>query len=215
MTGRRRPVAHFYERPDREHRQHRQLDAEKGLLEVGRDLDADVADRRHGDDPRHADEQYPDARGVVPDARGVEEVEQVLAGHLGQARHDEDVSGDDAPAAEPAGLRAERPRRPRESGAAVRVGLVELVVADRDEVHRDEGEDRDDRRLQADGDDDEAERRRQAVGRRRRGHPDHHARDEPERSGLQPFLCRTITGQAIWTRDHGSSPFRRIFCSCA
>ena len=99
-------------------------------------------------------------------------------------------AADDAPAAEPARLGAEGPGAPGEGGAAVGVGVVQLLVGVGDEQHRDEGEDRDDRGLQAvDGDDDEAERRRQAVGRRRRRHAHHHRGDQPERPSLQPLVA--------------------------
>ena len=83
------------------------------------------------------------------DAVGVEEQEHVLAGDLGEAGHDQDVGGEDAPAAEPAGLRPEGPGGPGEGRAAVGIGLVQLLVADRGEQHRDEREDDDDRRLDA------------------------------------------------------------------
>ena len=94
---------------------------------------------------------------LCADAVGVEEEEDVLAGDLGQAGHDQDVGGHDAPAAHPPGLRAEGPGPPRECGATVRVGVVQLLVAVGDEQHRDEGDDGDDGRLEAvDGDDHEA-----------------------------------------------------------
>ena len=143
--------------------------------------------------------------GVVADALGVEQLEDVLAGDLGEAGHDEDVGGDDAPAAHPSHLRVEGPRGPGEGRPAVGVGPVHLLVADRDEVHRDEGEDRHDRRLQPDGDDHEAERGRQAVGRGRRGDADDDARDQAERAGLEPFSGACPAGST--TIEATSSPF--------
>ena len=76
---------------------------------------------------------------------------------------------------EPPRLGPEGPSGPGERRAAVGVGAVQLLVGVGDEQHRDEGEDGDDRRLQAvDRDDDEAEGGGQAVGRRGRGDADHH-----------------------------------------
>ncbi len=190
VPDRRRAVTHLDQGHDGEHEQHGQLDAEKHLLEIGRDLDADVADARHQHDPDHSDQQDPAATGIAPDALGVEEQEHVLAGHLGQAGHDEEVGGDDAPTPEPSRLGPEGPGTPGESRAAIGVGVVHLLVAVGDEQHRDERQDRDDRGLQAvDRNDHEAQRGGQAVGRCGRGHPDHDGGDEPESTALQPFLA--------------------------
>ena len=93
-----------------------------------------------------------------------------------------------APAAHPAGLGAERARGPGERRAGVRLGFVELPVADGDAVHRDERQDHDDRGLEADGDHDEADRGRQAVGRGDRRERDHGAGQQTERAGLESLL---------------------------
>ena len=156
------------QRHDGEDHEHAGLDGEQPLLHVGRDLDAAVADVGHDREPGEADQQHPAARRVATDAVRAEEQEDVLPGDLRQARHDQDVGGDDAPAARvPAHPWSEHPRGPGERRAAVGIRLVQLAVADRDHPHRDEREDRDDRGLDADEEDDEAERRRQAVGRAR------------------------------------------------
>ena len=189
VPRRSRPVAHLDQGDDREDQQHGDLDAEQHLLEVGRDLDPDVADGRHGDDPPDADQEHPAAVGVAGDAVGAEELEEVVGGHLGQAGHHQDVGHDDAPAAPPPGLRPEGPGAPGERGAAVGVGAVERLVPVGDEQHGYEGDDRDDRRLQpVDGDDDEAERGRQAVGRGGGRHPHHDRGDEAEGTPLQPLV---------------------------
>ena len=78
---------------------------------------------------------------VAPRPLASNEQEYVLAGDLGQARHDHDVGGDDAPAAHPAVFGPERPGPPGESGPAVGVGVVHLLVAVGDDEHRDEGQD--------------------------------------------------------------------------
>ena len=187
LTGA-RAVAYPDERPHRHDGEHRELDAEQAFLEVGGDFDADVTDPRHHDDPADSDEQHPGARRVVTNTVGVEEVEHILAGDLGEARHDNDVSGEHTPAAHPADSRVEGSRGPREARSAVGVGLVHLLKRDRDEAHGDEREDRDDGGLHADGDDDEAERGGEAVRRCGRGDGDHDARDETEGAGLQALL---------------------------
>ena len=177
------PIADLDQGHDREDQQHRDLDAEQHLLEVGRDLDPDVADRGHGDDPPDPDQEHPAAVDVARDAVRAEELEEVVGGDLGQAGHHQDVGHDDPPAAPPPGLRAEGAGAPGERRAAVGVRAVERLVAEGDQQHGDEGADRDDRRLQApDGDDDEPEGRRQAVGRGRGGHPDHHRGDTKPRA---------------------------------
>ena len=201
------------QRGDRQHQQHDDLDAEQGLLEVGRDLDAAVADVGHQDDPDDADQQHPAAGRVGADAVGVEQQEDVLPGDLGQAGHDQDVGGDDGPAAGPAGRRAERPGGPGERGAAVRVGLVQLAVADRGRAAsaRTPGR-RLHGRLQADGHDDEAQRGREAVGRRDRRGRDHGAGDQPERTGFEALVRRLLQSAcgcgAPWLAPPSPMPMR-------
>ncbi len=195
VPDRRRAVTHLDQGHDREHEQHGELDAQQHLLEIGRDLDADVADGRHQHDPHDPDQQHPAAAGVAADPLGVEQEEEVLARHLGQAGHDEQVGGDDAPTPEPSGLGPEGPGTPGERGAAIGVGVVHLLVAVGDEQHRDERQDGDDRSLQAvDGDDHESEGGGQAVGRSGRGHPHHDGGDEPEGAALEPFLADVTRG---------------------
>ncbi len=181
-------IAHAHQGYHGQDEQHDDLDAEQGALQPGRDLDAAVADVGHRDDPQHPDEQYPGAGRVRSDALGPEEQEHVLPRHLRQAGHDEDVGRDDAPPAGPARPRAERAGGPGERGAAVRVGLVQLAVADGGEQHRDEGQDRHDGRLQADGQNDKPEGGRQAVRRGGRRHAHHDAGHEPKSAGLEAFF---------------------------
>ena len=174
MARRRVSRCHLHQSDDREQEQDRELYPEQRFLDIGRYLDPDVTDRRHDDDPRDADQQDPAAGCIRPDPVRIEEEEDVLTGDLGQACHDQDVGRNDPPPPEPACLRTKGTSRPSEGGAAVGVGVVHLLVAIGDEEHRNEGQDRDDRRLQAvDRDDHEPERGGQAVGRRGRGHPDY------------------------------------------
>jgi hypothetical protein len=173
-----RPVADLDQRGDRQDDQHHQFDSQQRLLEVRGDLYAPVTDIGHHDDPEHADKQDPAAARVLPDALGVEQQEPVLPGDLGQARHDQDIGGDDPPAASPAGPRIERAGGPGERGAAVRVRLVQLAVADRGEQHRHERQYRHGRRLQRDRADHEHQRRGDAVSRCDRGGRDDGGRDQ-------------------------------------
>ena len=117
MHRRRRvmPGPDLDQRGHREHHEHDELDAQEYLLEVRRDLDAAIADIGHRNDPDDAHEQHPAAGRVGPDGavRALDQQEHVLTRDLRQAGHDQDVSRDDAPAADPAGLRAERPASPR------------------------------------------------------------------------------------------------------
>jgi len=170
------------QRPGGEHREHDQLNREQHLLEARGQLDAAVADVGHRRDPQHADEQHPPAAGVATDAFGVEQQKDVLAGDLRQARHHQQVGGDDAPPAHPPGAGPEGAGGPGEGDPAIRHRLVQLGKTDGHEQDRDEGNDDDHGGLQADSGDDETQRGGQAVGRRRRGDPDHGAGDQPERS---------------------------------
>ena len=122
-------------------------------------------------------------RRQVVEAEQAKEYEPAICDEV---RHHDHVGDDDAPAAEPAGAGAEGTGGPGEGGAAVRLGLVELGVGDRDEVHRDERDHHDQRRLDPDdavavlGDHDVAEAGGQAVGGRRRGDPHHDAAEQAE-----------------------------------
>ncbi len=197
VTGRRVPDAHSDQGDRGEDDEDEDLHRKEDPLDAGRQLDAAVADVGEQDDEEDAHEEHPLARRVVTDPPGVEEQEAVLAGHLRQAGHDEHVGRDDAPAAEPADPRTERPGAPREGGAAVRVGLVELAVADRDEEHGHEGQHHDGGRQDADGDDDQAEGRRQAVGGGGRGHPDDNARHEAQGIRLEALVDGRLGGGGL------------------
>ena len=175
-------------RGDREHGEHDDLDRQQHLLDVGRDLDADVADPGHQDDPDDADEQDPATRRVATDAVCADEQEEVLPGNLREAGHDQDVGGENAPATHPAGLRPEGLGTPGERCATVGLASVQFLVSERDEEDRDERENDDDDRLGAGQHGHEAQRRREAVGRRGRGDADDDARDEAERTALEPLV---------------------------
>ena len=142
---------------------------------------------------------------LCPMRVGIEEQEHVLAGDLGQAGHHQDVGGDDPPATQPPRLGPEGAGGPGEGGAAVGVGGVEGLVPVGDQQHRDEGQDGDDRRLQAgDGDDHEAQGGGEAVGRRGRGHPHHYRGDEPEGTPLQALVSALLVSQLRIEMNHGA-----------
>ena len=208
VTDRGRTVAHLHECPHREDEQHRELDPEQRLLEVGRHLDTDVADHRHDHDPQDADQQHPSTGGVGTDPVGPEQQEDVLPGDLGQAGHHQYVGGDDGPPAHPAGLGTEGPHPPGEGRPAVRVGVVHLLVAVGDEQHRHEGEHRDRRGLQSDRHHDEAEGRRQAVGGGGGGDADHRAGDQAERTRLESLVLALGYRCAHRGLGHGFPPRR-------
>ena len=127
---------------------------------------------------------------------------------------------DDRPARHPAELRAHRLGHPGEAGAAVRVGFVHVVVAGRDQEHRDEADQQDRGRLRPHHRGDEAERRGEAVPRRRRGDADHHARHEADRVLLQPLVfdpaptrypataCGSGPPRSPWSRPY--APLDRV-----
>ena len=191
----RMPEVDAAERHDREHREDDDLRCEQEPLRLGRDLDADVADGAHQDDPDDARDAHPEParRGLV----GAEEEERVRARDLREARHHEHVRVEDPPAAEPAGRGTERARPPDEGRAAVGVGLVQVLEGVRDQQHRHECERHHDRRLEADARDrrDEAERGREAVRGRGRGDPDDDAGEEAERVGLEALVAHVGRGQ--------------------
>ncbi len=89
---------------------------------------------------------------------------------------------------DPAELRPHRLGHPGEAGAAVRVGLVHVVVAAGDQEHRHEADQQDRRRLQGDRGGDEAEGGGEAVAGGGRGDSDHDAGDEADRVLLQALV---------------------------
>ena len=192
---------HLEQRDDRQHDEHDDLDAEQPVLQPGRNLDAAITDVGHHRDPDDPGDGRPQRavgqiRGGLP-AEVADEGERIGARDLGQVRHHDHVGGDDAPAAEPADDGAERPRRPGERGAAVGLGLVEFLVGDRDQVHRDERDQHDGGCLDAGqqcpaAGDDEAEGGGQAVGRRRRRHADDDARHQAEGTALEALAFHGV-----------------------
>ena len=186
----RMPGPDLDERDDGEEHEDHDLGAEQPPLRAGRGLDPDITDRAHQQDPDHAGDADPQL--AVRQAGRAEQLEGVAAGDLGQACHHEHVREDQSPPAEPAGDRPERPRAPGKRRPAVRVGLVQILETERDKQHRHKREHHDDRRLEPDPDHrrDRTKRRRQTVGRRRRGDTDHHTRHEPQRTRLQALVER-------------------------
>ena len=171
---------------DGEDHQRHELHAEQVPLGARRELDPAIADPGHDDDPGDPDDRHPERRGCGP----AEQLEGVVAGDRGEARHHEHVGDDDRPAALPAEPRAHRPGHPGERRAAVRVGAVHVVVGRRDARHREERDEDHGRRLQPQTADrgDEAQRGREAVARRGRGDADDDVGDERDRVLLQALV---------------------------
>ena len=178
------------ERDRREQAQCRDLGGEQEVLGASRELDADVADRGHHDDPDCGDDA--DVEKVGRSRVESEEQERVDPGDVGESRHDDDIGDDDRPAGEPAEPRPHRPGHPGEAGAAVRVGPVHVVVGGGDQQHRDEGDDHHGRRVEPHpvDRDHEPERCREAVSRRGRRHADHQVGHPAEGACLQALLTR-------------------------
>ena len=192
---------HPDERDDGEHRQRGDLGAEQPALGARVDLDADDADQRHQPDPHDAQRGHEERRRVVD----AEQQERVLAGDLREIGHDDDVGDDDRPAAHPAGEGTEGPRRPRERGAGIGVRLVEVLVGERDEQHRDERDDEHAGRVHADAADrdDHAEDGGEAVARGGRRHPDDDARRVSDGIALEPL------GRGLGSHTHlAHSPWK-------
>ncbi len=141
----RHPVAgvHLHQRRACQQAEDDHLDAQQQILELGRDLDPDPRDVGHDDDPGDPCHRHPQVgrRQAV----GPNQQVAVGTGDLGEVCHHDHVCGEDAPATHPAPRRAKRPRRPGERRATVGLGLVQLLVGDRDHVHRNEREQHDDR----------------------------------------------------------------------
>ena len=197
------PGVHLHQRDHGERDQHDQLDAQQRVLHPGGDLDAAVADVGHEQDPHDARDGGPQL--VVGQLVQPEQAERVGARDLREVGHHDDVGGDDAPAAHPARARPERPGRPRERGAAIGLGLVQLAVGHGDEVHRHEGQQHDRGRLLARDHDDEPEARRQAVGGSRGRHADHDAGQQAQRTAFQALRpgCRPRPGRLGAVGAHG------------
>ena len=179
VPDRRGAVADLDQRDDRQHQQHGELDARgapSGSWPTPRSRRSRWPSWRRSRGCRPAGPSHCSAS--MPIAVGVEEEEQVLTGDLGQAGHDQDVSGDDGPTA-PHPVLGPKARAPQvkvvpQSG----IGVVHLLVPVGDEQHGDEGDDGDDRRLKTDGGDHESKGGGQAVGRCGGGDADDRARDQ-------------------------------------
>ena len=190
----------LHERDDREHGEDRDLRAEQEQLDAGRELDPAVADPRHQRDPHDR------AAGVIRIARGRRRrrsssrpARSVYCGSRDhrQGGHHEHVGDEDRPAVDPADPRAERARRPGERRPAVGIGAVHVLVGERDQEHRDEGDEQDRRGLHSHAlhGDDESEGRGERIGGRGRSDADDDVRGVAERTGLQPLLARGLRPQ--------------------
>ncbi|SLC72013.1 Uncharacterised protein [Mycobacteroides abscessus subsp. abscessus] len=186
----------------REGDQHHHLDGEQPVLQPRRYFDAPITDVGHDHDPDDARDRGPQhavgqARGRRP-AEVSDKSERVGTGDLGEVGQADHVGGDDAPAAQPSDDRPEGTGGPGEGGAAVRFGLVQLLIGHRDEIHRDERDQHDRGRLDpgeqgAAAGDNQSERRGETVGGRGGGKPDHHAGQQTQRSALESLaLYRDI-----------------------
>src|SRR6185437_5227156 len=88
---------------------------------------------------------------------------------------------------------------------AVRVGLVQLAVANRGQEDRDEREDRDDRRAEPDDGHDEPERGREAVRRGGRRHAHDGGGDQSQGAGLEALIYLLLDGPGPWRGAFGGS----------
>ncbi len=172
----------------REQAQRRDLGGQQEVLGARRELDPDVTDPGHHDDPDRGDDA--DVEQVGGGGVQAEEQERVDAGDVGEGRHHDDVGDDDRPARQPAEPRPHRPGHPGEAGAAVGVGPVHVVVGGRDQQHRDEGDEHHGRGVEAHpvDRDDEAQGRGEAVPGRRRGDADDQVGELAEGAGLQALV---------------------------
>ena len=155
-----------------------------------------------------------DERDVVGEQRvlgaaddPVDQRPEVDAGDLREVREHDHAGHRDTPAAHPADPGAERLRAPRERGAAVGDRVVELAVGERDEEHRDEGDDERDRRLRADGEHDEAERRDERVDGRGGGESDDGRAPQAERAGGESLSVGSVQV------DRGCSHTAKVWAS--
>src|SRR5581483_1140781 len=104
---------------------------EPTLLYAGGELDPSPADPGHQHDPDdRAGDDYPDVVDAVGPA---EELVGVDRGDVGQRGHHDHVREEDHPAVDPPEVRPHGARDPSEARAAVRVGLVEVAVGERDQ----------------------------------------------------------------------------------
>ena len=193
------------ERHHREQPEDEDLGAEQELLDARRELDAAVADPGHDRDPQHRGDD--DRRFGFAEFGEAEELEGVDRRDRRQRGHHDHVGEEDRPAVHPARHRAERARDPRERRARVGVGAVEVFVGRGDQQHRDERHEHHRGRVHADAldGDDEPQRRRQRVGRRRGGDPDHDVGEVADRVFLQALVHHP--------RGIGCTGFRDA-CSC-
>ena len=151
-------------------------------------LDAAIADPRHQRDPH--DRPDDDRRFGFAEFAEAEELERVDGRDVRQRSHHDHVGEEDRPPVHPARHRAERARDPRERRARVGVGAVEVFVGRGDQQHRDECHEHYRRGVHTDAFDrhDKPERRRQRVGRRRRGDADDDVREIADRALLQTLV---------------------------
>ena len=185
-----------------EETENRDLGAEQELLDTCRELDAAIANPGHQRDPQ--DRGSDDGTFRVGGRFPAKELVAVHRRYLSERGHHDHVGQEDRPAVDPAGCWTQSACRPRERGARVRVGAVQIFVGSCDQQHRHERDEQHRGRVHANPahGDDHPERRRQRVGRRRRGHADHDVRQVADRVFLQPLV-------------HHARLFRRSWCGCA
>jgi len=187
------------------------LDAEQHVLQLLADLGAAVADPRHDRDECDTRERH-DER--VLGEIGVHQQPEVFSADLGQVGEHHHAGDRDTPAAHPADPRPERLGRPGEGRAAVGHGPVELAVGERDEEHRDEGEDERDRCLRADREHHEPERRGERVDRRGGREPDDRRPHEAESAGREPLAGRCRGGVLVRHRRLPSGGIESLQPEC-
>ena len=191
------------QRDHREDHEHQVLEAEQEPLQARRDLDAERGHDAHEDEEDDAGAGHPERRGGQ--AVGADQQEEVAAGDLSEAGHDDDVGGDHHPAGHPARPRSHGSGDPAERGAAVGVDFVQVVVRLGDQDHRHERDDHDRRGLEPDAQHrrDQPQGHGEAVRGSRGRHTDDDARQQSDGVRLEPLvgLVRRPLGCLLLRRD--------------
>ena len=205
---------HLGQGDDREHAENQDLGAQQELLDARRELDPAVADPRHHGDPQHG--RGHDRGGRFGEFCETEELERIDAGDVRQRGHHEHVGQKDRPAVHPSDPRSESARRPGECRARVGVSPVQAPIGAGDQQHRHERDEQDRRRVYPHplNRHDESERRRQRIGRRRRGDADDQVREVADRVFLQALVHHLARRFEVWfpggaDTGHGANPLCR------
>ena len=190
------------ERDHGEHEQGEGLGQDQPVLQPRRQLRAEHADPGHQQHERHGQHQD-DGRvvGQLVEADGAQGEDDA---HVGQRADDEDPGHRDGPAADPAEPRPHRTGDPGERRPAVGVDPVERGERGRDQQHRHERRQEHARCVDPGEGHEGAQDRREGVGRRRRGEPDHQGVDEADRPRPEGRLVLGKNGGLYRVRTHAT-----------